>query len=371
MAKFTLLQMTQNILSAMSSDEVNSISDSPESIQIANIIQNKYYDILSRGALPDDKNLIQFTDFGDPTRPVIMTIPSGVASIDWIKYYDSNPLDGTDVSIPSHGVNTDITEGTVPLWSTVSTTSNTVSTGSKTFTVSSGLSVTVGGLVQAISGSNQMYGTLTSYSGTTMVLNITAVVGSGTLNSWIISGVTQSPPGYRYVTILPLTQFLDYINDFNLTDDNVLPYTFTQGGVNFNFLYKNDRQPSFCTIVSNDYILFDSYDNTQDTTIQASKTMAWGQQVPTFSLTDSFIPEIDDNQFPLLINEAKALAFFELKQMAHPKAEQELRRQWSTVQKNKSLGGKPTPFDQLANFGRIPRTGGYGGSTIRNYRYWR
>ena len=51
--KYTLLEMTQDILSNMSSDEVNSISDTPESLQVATIIKQKYYDIVSRGDLPE------------------------------------------------------------------------------------------------------------------------------------------------------------------------------------------------------------------------------------------------------------------------------------------------------------------------------
>ncbi len=51
-----------------------------------------------------------------------------------------------------------------------------------------------------------------------------------------------------------------------------------------------------------------------DTTLQTSKTLCYGQIIPTFTLEDSFIPDLDDTQFPLLLNEAKAIAFVELKQ---------------------------------------------------------
>jgi hypothetical protein len=83
--------------------------------------------------------------------------------------------------------------------------------------------------------------------------------------------------------------------------------------------------------------------------------MVWGNLITPFQMVDTFIPDLDDNQFPLLINEAKELAFFELKQMPHSLADKEVKRQWSQVQKNKSLENKPGYFDQLPNFGR--RTG--------------
>ena len=366
MAKYTLLQMTQNILSSMSSDEVNSISDSPESLQVANIIQNKYYDILTRGALPDDRELFQLQPSLDATKPVLMTVPATISKIEWIKYYDSNPADSINISTSSHlqhDLNLDLQPNVTQSWTTTSTTTQTVSVGMKTFTVATtGLNVIIGGQVQAVSGgTNILYGTLISYLGTTMVINVTAVIGSGTYSSWIISSEVTSAPGYRYVTIQSITDFLEMVNQFSLSEDNVLPYTFTEKGYNFTLKYKNDRQPQNCTILANQFVLFDSFDNTQDATLQGSKTQVYGQLFPVFSMTDSFIPELDDNQFPLLVNESKALAFFELKQMPHAKAEQEIKRQWSTVQKNKSVVNRPTYFDQLPSFGRQPRTGGYGG----------
>lgn len=363
MAQFTLLQMTQGILSEMGSDEVNSISDTTESLQVANMIQTKYYDILAREALPEHEGLIGLTASNDPTKPVLMTIPNGVCDIEWIKYYDSNNLDSQQVSqfgSFSHDLNTDIAQS--PAWLTTSTTSNTIGLGTKTWTVASGLTVIIGQLASAQSGSNTMFGTVTSYSGTTLIMNITAVIGSGTFTSWVIANnANQSgPPGYKYVTILPNKQFLDIISGFNPLDSDVASFTFTENGNTYTFLYKNDHQPQYCTILSNNFVIFDMFDSTQDTTLQTAKMMCYGRVVPAFSLTDNFIPNIEDNKFALLINEAKALAFYTLKQQPHAKAEQELKRQWSVIQKTKSIANKPSYFDQLPSFGRQPRTGGYG-----------
>jgi len=206
-----------------------------------------------------------------------------------------------------------------------------------------------------------MYGILQSYAGFVMVINVTSVIGMGTFSSWTIASLLSAAPGYKFVTILPVTQFLEMINQFNPLDSNVLSYVFTEGGYNFTLYYKNDRQPQYCCVLSNQWVLFDSFDNTQDSTLHGSKSMVYGQVFPTFSMTDSFIPAMDDDQFPLLINEAKALAFLELKQQPHVKAEQEIRRQWSSVQKNKSMVNRPTYFNELPNFGRQPNTGGYSG----------
>lgn len=369
MSKQTLLTMVQNVLSRMSSDEVNSISDTTESLQVANIVQNKYRDIVAReGSIPSKKPF-QLDDSGDATQPTVMLIPADVSKLEWIKYFDSNPADGQQVSqfgSFSHDLNTDI--DSTPDWTTTSTTSNTITLGSHTFTVGSGLTVTVGDGVIAESGANSMLGTVTSYSSTTLVINTTSVIGSGTFTSWIISendGGTP-PPGYTYVTILPFQQFLDMINNLNPNDSNVRSYTLTVDGNDFTLYYRNNIQPKYCTVLKNQYVLFDSYDSDFDTTLQASKTLCFGEVIPDFTLTDNFIPDLDDQLFPLLLNESIAMAFYELKQMPHAKAEQEIKRQWSAVQQNKSISDKPSYFDQLPFFGRQPRTGGYSGRIIRN-----
>ena len=67
-----------------------------------------------------------------------------------------------------------------------STTSNTIGTGTKTFTIQTGLGIDNAEYGRFTSGSNYMYGSITSYNSSTgvIVLNITATSGSGTFTSW-------------------------------------------------------------------------------------------------------------------------------------------------------------------------------------------
>jgi hypothetical protein len=278
--QMTLLDLTQNVLSSLDSDEVNSIGDTVESKQVAQIIKNKYYDIVNRVNLPEHEQLIQLDPSLDITMPVMMYVPDGVVEIKWLKYFNTNIIN--EAVTGTHDINVDI----VPSTST-----------------------------------------------------------------------TQPPvPGYAYVTILPIQQFIDMTNTFNPENSDVESFTFTSSVNGFpgtyTFYYKTDKTPQFCTILSDYNVIFDSYDATQDSTLQASKTMAWGRIIPNFKMEDSFVPNLDDEQFTLLLNEAKALAYFELKQSVHPKAEQEIKRGWSSVQKNKAVSNKPTYFEQLPNFGR-------------------
>lgn len=76
-----------------------------------------------------------------------------------------------------------------------SVTSNTIGTGAKTFTVSSGKSFQPGMWLviadTAAPTTNAMFAQVTSYSGTTLMVNSYAIMGSGTKTAWIIS---QSAP---------------------------------------------------------------------------------------------------------------------------------------------------------------------------------
>jgi hypothetical protein len=249
--KYTLLELTQNILSRLDSDEVDSISDTVEATQVARVIRNTYFNIISRSNLPEHKKLIQLTASGDNTKPVLMTRPDNVQRIDWIKYNVRSATDTTD--------------------------------------------------------------------------------------------------RYEYIIILPLAQFLEMTDGLN-TSDTANVGTMTFNGITF--AYNKKLRPVYCTIVEDDTIIFDSYDSAVESTLQTSKTKCFALTVPTFDLIDTTIPDLDDVQFPLLLNEATAVAFVDLKQQANPKAEQESRRQWISLQRTKMLAKVPTPFDALPHFGR-------------------
>lgn len=86
MAKRTLLEMTQHILSAMDSDEVASIADTIEAQQIAKIIEDTYYDIVDEHDLANTKDLFALEGLADVTRPSHMKLPDDVSKIEWVKY---------------------------------------------------------------------------------------------------------------------------------------------------------------------------------------------------------------------------------------------------------------------------------------------
>jgi len=86
MPKLTVLAMTQDILNDMDSDEVNSINDTTEALQIAQILKTTYYEILGQRTWPHTASLQQLTASGTASRPTHMTIATDVIDVEWVKY---------------------------------------------------------------------------------------------------------------------------------------------------------------------------------------------------------------------------------------------------------------------------------------------
>jgi hypothetical protein len=84
--KYTLLEMTQRILESMDSDEVNSFSDTTESLAVANIIKECYYEIVGEMEPRETQGLFHLDASGDNTKPTLMTLPSTASRIDVLKY---------------------------------------------------------------------------------------------------------------------------------------------------------------------------------------------------------------------------------------------------------------------------------------------
>ena len=84
--RYTLLELVQQILMSMDSDEVNDISDTTESLDVANIIKECYFDILSEIGPKRSEGLFHLDASTDDLKPTLMYLPSSVAEIHWLKY---------------------------------------------------------------------------------------------------------------------------------------------------------------------------------------------------------------------------------------------------------------------------------------------
>lgn len=262
--KYTLLEIVQTVLSSMDSDEINSINDSVESQQVVEVVKTVYDDIISRGDLNSNKIPFNLDSSGDITKPVLMTKPSNIDRIAWLKY-DSRKI--TDANA---------------VWTDM-----------------------------------------------------------------------------QYV---PFESFIDFTHSYNPAETNVETFTYVTSGFSFMFTYKTDTAPMYYTSFDDTTLIFDAYDSAVDTTLQAAKTMGYGFKATEFQKIDSYVPNLQPQQFALLLNEAKSLAWTELKQTQHPKAEQSARRNWRHLQKTRQqtpdgtvFHDNSSNFDKLPNFSRRPR----------------
>lgn len=93
MAAMTLLDMTQDILSDLDSDVVDSISDTVESSQVAQIIKTSYYNLIDGKDWPQLKQFIQL-EAATAAQPTRMKLPDNTIDVEWVKY-NTKKLAGT------------------------------------------------------------------------------------------------------------------------------------------------------------------------------------------------------------------------------------------------------------------------------------
>ncbi len=236
--------------------EVDSINDSQVATDVANIVRDSYEHIVVKADLPEHWSLFELTASGDSDLPTIMTLPSNILSVDWVKY--DNKLDG------------------------------------------------------------------------------------------------ETDTNFVPVQYMELEKFLTMMDQFDSDESDVDIFTYTVGSDTFSFKAYNNKFPSYYTSLDDYTLLFDAYNSDEgDTTLQKTKTMCYGKLSSTFTMSDSFIPDLDPEQFQLLINEAKGQAFVEKKQTQNPKAEQRARSNWiTTARKKRGIGDPYLEFKRLPDYGR-------------------
>jgi hypothetical protein len=81
MAKLSILDMTQDILNDLDSDEVNSINDTLESIQIAQIIKTTYFNMMANRNWPHLKRTLRLASVSDVFRPTHLKVQDEVKEV--------------------------------------------------------------------------------------------------------------------------------------------------------------------------------------------------------------------------------------------------------------------------------------------------
>jgi hypothetical protein len=252
--KYSLLDLTQIILSSMDGDEVNSIGDSVESQQVALTIKTVYNDLAAQANLPEHYTLFNLDSVGISS-PTTLSKPEGIDDILWFKYNKLKRGETNDK------------------WSKVS--------------------------------------------------------------------------------YIEPSEFVDLVQTFPGTGTNVISYVVSYGSSSVKLYCKNDIAPTYWTSFDDLHIVCDSYDAALETNLQQSKTSCYGRRLVDFLMQDTFVPPLDEQQFSLLLNEAKAMCWAEMKQAVHAKSEKKARNGWISMQHTKYDTKPPkTALDRIPNYGR-------------------
>jgi hypothetical protein len=261
--KYTLLEITQEILSDMDSDEVNSIDDTTESEQVATIVKSTYLSMMANRNWPHTRKLVTVETTGGSAYPTHVSIKENVKELCFLNYNKAK------------------------------------------------------------------------------------------------QGETRKK--YLPVKFVEPDEFLRRTNHLNNDNDNVDIITDFTG---IELLIQNNKAPDFCTSFDDEIIVFDSYDSNVESTIQVSKVQAMAYVVPEWTHLDDAVPDLPEDAFPALIEEAKSRAAFRIGKFQDVKAEQESGRQqrWLARKARKINGGIKYP-----DYGRTGRKRGRD-STFRQDR---
>jgi len=246
--KATLLEICQEILSDMDSDEVNSISDTIESEQVATIVRSTFFSMMANRDWPHLKKAIQINPFSDTTYPTHMKVQDSIKRLIFLNYNCAK--------------------------------------------------------------------------------------------------VGESRKFYQEMKWREPEDFLKLTNAQN-TDQNVVDIIIDPSGIEL--MIRNDRNPTYFTSFDDEVLVFNAYNKELEDTLQNSKVQAQAYVTPGWSHTDTHVPDLPEEAFPALVEEAKSRCMFRLKQMEDVKAEQESRRQqrWLAQNSWRVKGGIRYP-----NYGR-------------------
>lgn len=163
---------------------------------------------------------------------------------------------------------------------------------------------------------------------------------------------TVGTPNYRDLRYVDNKEFVYYQQNFDPADTAIQQITIPLNGTDFVFQYRNDRLPTYYTIFDERSVVFDSYKASLESTLTQVRTLGWGDFVPAFTVSNTWVPDLDPRQFQLLLQSAKATAFVELKQINNTRAEKQERKNKILTQKNKDDNDPNWSNQRHAKYGR-------------------
>ena len=229
--KYSLLDIVQDILNDIDSDEVNSIDDTVEATQVAQIVKSTYFAMMSTRNWPHLRKSIQLIPTTDLAQPTHVYVKDDIKELAFINY-DTRE---TPYANP---------DGTRARWKRM---------------------------------------------------------------EW------REPEDFLRIT-----------NRYNEQEANI-DVVHDDSGIDIQIM--NDRSPTIYTSFDDRTLIFNSYDSVRESNIESTYIQAMAYVMPKWLPSDDFIPDLPDEAFMALIEEAKSRASLKLRQVMDQKSEQEARRQ--------------------------------------------
>lgn len=131
---------------------------------------------------------------------------------------------------------------------------------------------------------------------------------------------------YVDIPFIKFTEFIDLMYKLDENDPNVGRFDVeAYPGDTMTVLYRNDKHPDYYTTIDDRILLFDSYDNTVDSTIQNEQILCFGKWRVKFKRSDNWEIPLNAAETALLLEESKRQAHFEILQQRNLVSEERAR----------------------------------------------
>lgn len=108
-------------------------------------------------------------------------------------------------------------------------------------------------------------------------------------------------------------EFINITDQNNSSNTNITSVR-AKSDDTMNILVRNDLEPTYWTSFDNEFITLDSYNNAEETTVSGTKSKTMAFMTPTWSVTNTFVPDLEERWFPTLLAEVKRVSHLYYKQ---------------------------------------------------------
>jgi hypothetical protein len=113
-------------------------------------------------------------------------------------------------------------------------------------------------------------------------------------------------PSFTDICYVYPKDFADMVNRRSVSAAEVIAVT-DPSGVVLNVV--NNKSPQYYTLFDNQHVVFDSFDATLESTLQQSKTQAYGQKIPGLVLANTTVIQLPTELMSFLKNEVRNTYF--------------------------------------------------------------